>query len=67
MYDSTNPKIGYNLTLGGDGASHGIYNVASKFSQEDIDNIYIRLSAGQSNISIASDFNVHPDTIGRIN
>lgn len=31
---------GYNMTSGGDGASSGIYNVASKLSEDDLEKIY---------------------------
>ena len=39
-YNSYNDEIGYNMTLGGDGGSAGIYNSASKLTEEDLNKIY---------------------------
>ena len=64
---SNNREIGYNLTLGGDGADCGVNNSASKISQEDLDNIILLLQEKKTNTYIAQIYNLHPDTIGRIN
>lgn len=66
-YGSNNKEIGYNLTSGGDGADCGINNVASKISQEDLDNIVLLLQEKKTNTYIANIYNLHPDTIGKIN
>lgn len=66
-YKSFIREIGYNITDGGDGAGCGIYNIASKFTEKDIDNIYTLLEEKRTNVYIASLYDVHPDTIGRIN
>lgn len=38
-YQTNTKEKGYNLTTGGDGGALGVDNVASKFSQNDLDNI----------------------------
>ena len=66
-YKSNEKNIGYNLTMGGDGADYGVNNVASKITQEDLDNIILLLKEGKTNTFIANIYNLHPDTIGKIN
>lgn len=66
-YDCLNKEKGYNITSGGDGGGVGIYNSASKFTKEDLDNIYKLLEEQRTNIYISELYNVHPDTIGKIN
>lgn len=39
-YKTMEPEYGYNLTLGGDGASPGIYNHEAKLDAEQIQNLY---------------------------
>lgn len=41
-------------------------NGAAKLTQNKIIEIYRRANNGQLNINLAKEFNVHPDTIGRI-
>lgn len=65
-YDTFNKDKGYNLTLGGIDLV-GDNSPFSKFTQEDLNIIYNLLLDGHSNVFIAQQFNVHPDTIGRIN
>jgi len=64
---SNNSEYGYNISEGGDGADYGVNNSASKFSQDDINNIISLLEKQYSNVYISNIYNVHPDTIGRIN
>lgn len=66
-YDSCNKTIGYNVTNGGDGGGYGVHNAYSKFTQEDIDNIFLLLEQQRTNVYISELYNVHPDTIGKIN
>ena len=66
-YDSINKEKGYNITSGGDGGGLGVYNSASKFSQDDINNIYKLLEQQRTNVYISNLYDVHPDTIGKIN
>lgn len=66
-YSSYNKDIGYNLTDGGDGGGNGVYNTASKFSQEDLNHIIDLLQQGKTNVQIAFLYNVNQETIGRIN
>ena len=68
FYESNNREKGYNLTFGGDGAALGIDNVASKFSQEDLDTIVKLLF--ETNIpmyKIAEEYNCNRITIERLN
>lgn len=65
-FDTSNKEKGYNLTEGGL-ALLNTKNPFSKFSEQDLNVIYNLLLDGHSNVFIASQFNVHPDTIGRIN
>lgn len=64
---ATERDIGYNITNGGDGGGAGIYNTSSKFSLQDLNNIIQLLKENKTNAFISSLYNVHPDTIGRIN
>lgn len=41
-------------------------NGASKLTPEQVKEIYRRSWAGESNVSLAKEFSVHPDTIGQI-
>ena len=66
-YNSTNKELGYNVTDGGDGGGIGIYNSASKFTQEDLNNIFALLEQNRTNVYISELYSVHPDTIGKIN
>lgn len=65
-YDTTNKEKGYNLTPGGLELLE-TKNPFSKFSEEDLNIIRNLLLDGHSNVFIAQQFNVHPDTIGKIN
>ena len=67
LYDARNKIQGYNITEGGEGADYGVYNIASKISKEELNDIINRLKNGESNIEIGKIYNLHPDTIGRIN
>lgn len=64
---STDKEKGYNITSGGEGGGIGIYNSASKFSPRDLENIIQLLQENKTNVFISSLYNVHPDTIGKIN
>lgn len=66
-YKSYQRKKGYNLTQGGDGADYGIYNSASKITQQDLNEIINLLEQGLSNLEIADKFELNPETISRIN
>ena len=67
LYDARNKTQGYNITEGGEGADYGVNNIASKISEEELNDIINRLKNGESNIEIGKIYNLHPDTIGRIN
>lgn len=69
LYDSYKDKAkGYNLTPGGDGAALGIDNVASKFTQEDVDTIiYLLQFTSISMQKIAEEYNCSRITIERLN
>lgn len=41
-------------------------NGAAKLTTEDVINIYKRSKNGETNIALAEEFHVHPDTIGKI-
>lgn len=62
-----NRTIGYNITNGGEGGGEGTSNPASKITDEDLDNIITLLKEQKTNVHIASIYNMHPDTIGKIN
>lgn len=65
-FKTSDKNYGYNLTEGGIQLLE-TKNPFSKFSEEDLMLIRKRLMDGNSNINIAKDFNVHPDTISHIN
>lgn len=69
LYDSYRDKSkGYNLTPGGDGAALGIDNVASKFTQEDINTIIHLLETTSIPMTkIAQEYNCSRNTIERLN
>lgn len=68
FYESNNKEKGYNLTPGGDGAALGINNVASKFSQEDLDTIVkLLLETDIPMYKIAEEYNCNRITIERLN
>lgn len=60
-------SVGYNESEGGDGADYGINNNASKITQSDLEDIIQLLKDNKTNIEIGEKYNLHPDTIGRIN
>lgn len=62
-----NKNIGYNESEGGDGSDFGVNNVASKITQSDLEDIVKMLKNNKTNIEIGKKYNLHPDTIGRIN
>lgn len=62
-----NKNIGYNLTTGGDGGELGCGNGASKITQSQLQEIIQALSEGQTNVEIGRKYNMHPDSIGKIN
>lgn len=65
-YHTNNKKYGYNLTIGGDGASLGTLNVASKFSEEDLLTIKKLLETTDMPIyKIAEKYNCNRNTINR--
>lgn len=41
-------------------------NGAAKLTKEQVKEIYIRSHKGEKNINLAKEFNLHPDSIGRI-
>ena len=41
-------------------------NGASKLTKEQVIEIFIRSNSGESNISLGKEFNLHPDSIGKI-
>lgn len=68
LYQSNNKELGYNLTEGGDGAALGLDNVASKFTQEDLDNIINLLQTTDVPMyQIAESYNCSRATIERLN
>ena len=67
LYKACNRDKGYNLLKGGEGADCGVDNVASKITQKDLEDIIKRLQNGESNMNIEKIYNIHADTIGRIN
>lgn len=67
IYNATDKSIGYNRCNGGEGADIGVNNVASKISEEDLKKILTLLKEQKTNVFIGKLFNLHPDTIGRIN
>lgn len=67
LYQANDKAKGYNQTEGGDGASLGVNNVASKFTQEDIDNIRKLLIETDIPIyQIAEQYNCNRNTINRL-
>lgn len=68
FYDATNKKIGYNLTNGGDGMSTGILNPASKFTENDLNEIFSLIKNSDKTFKeIAAKYNVHEKIISDIN
>lgn len=68
LYKSNDKKYGYNLTSGGDGAELGIKNVASKFTQNDLNDIIELLQKTEIPMcQIAEKYNCNRLTIGKIN
>lgn len=66
-FEATNKEKGYNVTPGGDGAATGVYNSASKITEEELDNIILLLKEQKTNVYIGNLYGLHPDTIGKIN
>lgn len=66
-YNANNKEVGYNITSGGDGGGDGINNPASKLSQEDLEGIIKLLKENKTNVFIGNLYNIHPDTVGKIN
>lgn len=66
-FEATNKEKGYNVTPGGDGAAIGVYNSASKITEEELDNIILLLKEQKTNVYIGNLYGLHPDTIGKIN
>lgn len=68
LYGTNNKERGYNLTSGGDGAALGIENVASKFTQEDLNNIIKLLQETEIPMyQIAEIYKCNRVTIERLN
>lgn len=68
LYQSNNKELGYNLTEGGDGAALGLDNVASKFTQEDLNNIISLLQTTDVPMyQIAESYKCSRATIERLN
>ena len=67
LYQACNKNKGYNLLRGGDSADYGVDNIASKITQEDLEDIIKRLKNGETNRDIGKIYNVHAETIGKIN
>ena len=67
-YQATNKLIGYNLTNGGEGMSTGILNPASKFTEENLKEIFDLIKTSDLTFKeIAKKFNVHEKIISDIN
>lgn len=41
-------------------------NGASKLTKEQVVDIYLRVKNGETNISLGAEYNLHPDSVGRI-
>ena len=41
-------------------------NGASKLTKEQVVDIYLRAKNGETNISLGAEYNLHPDSVGRI-
>ena len=66
-FEATNKEKGYNITPGGDGAAIGVYNSASKITEEELNDIILLLKEQKTNVYIGNLYGLHPDTIGKIN
>lgn len=67
-YNTYNIDKGYNMTLGGDGASSGIYNNSSKISQEELDLIFnLLLNSSDNYEEIADKTSTSRSIVSRIN
>lgn len=67
-YQSYNSDIGYNLTLGGDGASCGIYNSSAKLNQITLDTLVKELIENKIFIKdLAKKYNLSSTAISDIN
>ena len=67
-YKSYLPENGYNLTLGGDGASPGIYNSSAKINQERLDNLIQDLIKNEIFIKdLAKKYDLSAEAISEIN
>lgn len=66
-YNTCDKEKGYNKTDKGCGSNFGTKNTASKISEEELFCIISLLKEGKTNIEIGKKYNLHPDTIGKIN
>lgn len=67
-YKSTIDSFGYNVSTGGDGASHGSENHEAKFSEEQIQEIYNELRQQELTLTeLAKKYEVHLSTMSSIN
>ena len=66
-YASYEKDIGYNRSPGGDGGGPGINNPSAKLTETELFDVCNMLKEGFSNVKIANKYNLHPDTIGRVN
>lgn len=69
FYDTTNRDKGYNLTIGGDGASPGVNNTSAKLNATQIEEIYALLSNHKELFiyQIAEQYGISPEAISDIN
>lgn len=64
-----NKNYGYNLTIGGDGAQEGYYNLSAKFNKQQIQEIY-DLLINRTDLyiyEIAAKYNISPESLSDIN
>lgn len=67
-YETYKEEKGYNLTLGGDGASEGIYNSSAKLNQEALDSLVQELIECKIFIKdLANKYGLSPEAISDIN
>ena len=50
-YNSTNKDIGYNISVGGDGANIGSLNHEARFTEEEIQSIYKGLEESELSLT----------------
>lgn len=67
-YNSTNKDIGYNISVGGDGANIGSLNHEARFTEEEIQSIYKELEESELSLTaLAKKYGIQLSSLSQIN